>query len=112
VNQPEKFTLAYLALLALGWVILRVAARRDYLSRGKLSLQVSILQALLFFIYGGFPYLYLPPDWPSVHVDLIYHIVGSGLIIVGLAFLWDAQVGIAPFDGSGQAGIRIFRDLR
>jgi protein-S-isoprenylcysteine O-methyltransferase Ste14 len=104
VNQPEKFTLAYLALLALGWVILRVAARRDYLSRGKLSLQVSILQALLFFIYGGFPYLYLPPDWPSVHVDLIYHIVGIGLIIVGLAFLFYGmlRLGLLPSMGLGR----------
>lgn len=88
----------------MGWVILRLAARRDYFSQGRLSLPVSLLQALLFFTYGGFPYLYLPPDWPSVHVNTILHIVEIGLIIIGLALLFYGmlRLGLLPSMGLGR----------
>ncbi len=82
-----KYILAYLLLLILGWFVLRVLVRRDYWLHGKLSTPVSMLHSLLFFIYGGFPYLYLSRDWPIVRVNSTVHLIGLSLITVGLASL-------------------------
>jgi protein-S-isoprenylcysteine O-methyltransferase Ste14 len=88
LNMPVFYYLvAYAALLAAGWLILRLLVRRDYLNRGELSWPVVILQALLFFAYGGFPALYLADDWPAVHVPWLIHLLGVALFGVGLGLL-------------------------
>jgi len=43
----------------------------------------SMLQALLFFVYGGFPVLYLHADWPAVHVNPVQHALGLFLLYGG-----------------------------
>jgi hypothetical protein len=90
-TEPILSTLCYLAayaaLLAAGWLVLRLLVRRDYLERGGLSWPVAFLQALLFFVYGGFPMIYLADDWPAVHVHPLVHLLGVTLIGVGLGLL-------------------------
>lgn len=86
------YLLAYAALLSFGLIVLRLFVRRDYLKRGRLSAVVATLQALLWFVYGGFPTMYLADDWPAVHVSPPVHVAGLALIVVGLSFL---LVGIA-----------------
>jgi hypothetical protein len=44
----------------------------------------AALQALLFFLYGGFPYIYLPGDWPMLHVNVFLKLIGLTCIIAGL----------------------------
>ncbi len=54
----------------------------------------AILQALLIFMYGGFPYFYLSGDWPAVQVSLPVRMVGAALTVVGLAALFYGMIGL------------------
>ena len=84
----SRYLLFYIALLSSGFFILRYLVRRDYLKRGRLSPIIAFLQAILFFMYGGFPYLYLDEDWPAVSVPFLIQIIGGLLVLIGLlAFL-------------------------
>lgn len=77
-------------LLASGLIILRLVVRRDYRRRGRLSIITSFLEALLFFVYGGFPYLYVSEDWPAVHVHIfLYHRDTIRCCWFGYSVLWD-----------------------
>jgi len=87
MNDLTLYLISYICLLSLGFFILRVLVPRDYLRYGRLSPRVTLLQALLFFAYGGFPYVYLNRDWPKVYVPVFIHLVGFALIIIGLGFL-------------------------
>lgn len=102
MNFLAKYIIIYPSLLAFGWFVLRVLVRRDYMMRGRLSIPVSILQTLLFFIYGGFPYLYISQDWPRVHVSSTLHFIGMVFIIVGLSSLSYGmlKLGLLPSIGS------------
>ncbi len=77
---------------------------RDYLKRGRLSPLITFLQALLFFVYGGFPYLYLPKDWPATGVSGYLYYMGLFLICAGLALLLYGmvQLGILRSLGRGE----------
>ena len=107
MNHLGKYIIAYLSIIVFGLIVLRVLVRRDYLLRGRLSIPVSILQALVFFIYGGFPYLYLSQDWPRVYVGSTLHIVGIICIVVGLASLFNGmlKLGINPSIGRGKGDL-------
>ena len=87
MNKNLLFFISYVFLLSFGWLILRYFVPRDYLKYGKLSPFVTFLQALLFFVYGGFPSLYLYNDWPAVSVSPLVHFAGLLLIFTGLTFL-------------------------
>jgi protein-S-isoprenylcysteine O-methyltransferase Ste14 len=97
------YLIAYALLLVYGAAIFRIVVRRDYARRGRLSVAVSILQALVFFVYGGFPILYLADDWPAAHVNQLVHITGLTLIIVGLGFLFYAMIGFGVIRSLGRA---------
>lgn len=100
--------ISYILLLVFGLVVLRYLVPRDYLKRGKLSPLIASLQALLFFMYGGFPIIYLPLDWPAVIVPPVIHISGVLILLVGLAVLFYCifRLGIARSIGRGTPGLR------
>lgn len=100
----SSYLFAYGLLLTSGVIILRLIVRRDYLRRGELSLVAAMLQALLFFAYGGFPYFYLPGDWPATHVNRFVHLFGLVAIIVGLGGLFYGMIvlGLLPSIGRGR----------
>ena len=101
MSLPTKYIIAYLSLLVSTGVVFRVLVRRDYMMRGRLTIPVSILQTLLFFVYGGFPYLYISKDWPRVYVSSTLHIIGVVFVIVGLASLFYGmlKLGLLPSVG-------------
>lgn len=70
---------------------------------------MSVLQAVLFFTYGGFPYLYLPKDWPAVHVFPIVHILGITFIIIGLAGLFYGMIKLGIFRSVGRGEKKLQR---
>ena len=86
------YLILYFLLLIMGFVVLRYLVPREYSKRGKLSPFIAFLQALVFFMYGGFPTIYLKKDWPAVSVPSLMHIVGASFVIIGLVFLLYAMV--------------------
>jgi protein-S-isoprenylcysteine O-methyltransferase Ste14 len=112
MSDLSIYLLAYSILLAYGIIILRIVIRRDYSRQGRLSVTTSILQSLLFFLYGGFPLFYVSDDWPAVYGNLLVQIVGVIFIVAGLGFLFYTMNGLGVFRSLGlgkktleQAGI-------
>ncbi len=98
---------ALLLLLMAGLVILRLFARTSYRVHGNLSPAVSLIQTLFFFVYGGFPMLYLPKDWPAVRINPWLHGIGLALLLGGLAFLLIgiARLGLGRSLGRGRQAL-------
>lgn len=117
MSDLTTYIVSYAALLSMGLIVLRPLARRDYLRRGRLSVFTALLQALVWFIYGGFPIFYLTEDWPAVHVNLLVHIIGLTAIIIGLGFLFYAMLwlGLPRSLGRGKKALeqnRLYRKSR
>jgi protein-S-isoprenylcysteine O-methyltransferase Ste14 len=77
---------AFLVLVAIV-VILRVIVRRDYLQRGRLTPVSSASEWLLGVIWAAFSYVYLPADWPMIHVGLILRLAGRALVTLGVLIM-------------------------
>ena len=82
------YMLSLAVLIAISIVILRVFVWRDYLRRGCLSVASAALQALVFFVFGGFPSIYLPSEWPVSHVNLPLRIIGLTSLATGLVIIF------------------------
>jgi protein-S-isoprenylcysteine O-methyltransferase Ste14 len=87
MSEQSLYLFAYVLLLGSGLIIFRINVRREYRKHGRLTIIPATLQAAFFFIYGGFPALYLAEDWPVVYVNQFQHLIGLFLIILGLALL-------------------------
>lgn len=108
-NHPRYFMtelivylLAYCLLLGSGLLIQRFIVRREYRSRGLLTALPATLQALFFLVYGGFPTVYLPKDWPAVYVNPLFHALGLLLIFGGLGVLLYGMVTLGILRSTGQ----------
>jgi protein-S-isoprenylcysteine O-methyltransferase Ste14 len=102
MNQLLLYSVSYIFLLLIGYVIFRYLVPRDYLKYGKLSPPVAFLQALLFFLQGGLPYLYLDKSWPKTTVPGSLHILGVSLIFLGLGFLLYGMVRLGVIRSMGR----------
>ena len=93
---------AFLLLVA-AFVVFRILFRRDYRRKGRLTPFSSLVGTLIFFLWGGFPYIYGPSDWPTVHVGPILRAIGGISIALGLAimFLAMARLGLRQTFGQG-----------
>jgi len=107
MGKPAIFVFAYATLLVAGVFILRFVVRRGYRDRGRLTPLPGVLQALVFFCYGGFPALYLTTDWPAVHVNPVQHMLGLCLLYGGLGMLLYGiyQLGLLRSFGMGEPGL-------
>lgn len=74
-------------LIGVSLLVLRLVVRRDYLRRGRLSNPSALLQALVFFAFGGFPSLYLPSNWPVSPVNLVLRVIGLASLTIGLLIM-------------------------
>jgi protein-S-isoprenylcysteine O-methyltransferase Ste14 len=102
MRQISLYLLAYLLLLCSGLIILRMIVRRAYRVHGRLTQLPATLQAVLFFVYGGFPSLYLKDDWPAVDVHPLQHGLGLLLIFGGSALLFYGMVHLGFLRSVGQ----------
>lgn len=100
---------SYILLLGIGIIILRYLVPRDYLKRGKLSPAIVFLQALLFFMYGGFSYLYFDEDWPAIAVSPLIYVVGLILLFSGLAFLLYGMLRLGVDRSIGRGKLQLER---
>jgi protein-S-isoprenylcysteine O-methyltransferase Ste14 len=91
-------------LLSAAYLILRLLFHRDYTHRGRLSPLSQVAGSLVFFLWGGFPYLYGPSDWPAVHLSAPLRILGWSLLAGGLAIMlagiWTLSLPSALGQGS------------
>jgi len=87
MNTRVIYLISIFLFLIVAVLALRIFVRRDYQRIGHLTVFSATLQALLFFVYGGFPVIYLPGDWPVSQVNLLWRIVGLICITVGLAIM-------------------------
>ena len=67
--------------------------RRDYWRYGRLRLRTALLQAALFFGWGCMGWIFLPRDWPDVHVATAWAVAGrillwGGIVVTLLAIVW------------------------
>jgi protein-S-isoprenylcysteine O-methyltransferase Ste14 len=81
------YLLSIILLFIAALFIFIIFVRRDYIRIGYLSATSSALQALLFFVYGGFPSIYLPDEWPVSHVNFFLRLSGLTFITIGLTII-------------------------
>lgn len=98
------YSISLFILIVASIVILRIFVRRDYMQRGCLSAITAVLQACLFFLYGGYPAVYLPPDWPVSHVCFPIQAFGWICITLGLAVL---LIGMSRLGILQSLGLRV-----
>ena len=100
------YFVAACVLIVLGYLILRIKVRKDYLNLGRISTIGLLLELLIIFLYMNFPYIYLPLDWPELPrlPESIPHSL-AGLIPIGLgvviAFIGITTLGLKRFLGFG-----------
>lgn len=102
-----KYISASILFLTAGYLILRVNFRFDYRQLGHLSIFSTVAGTILFFIWGAFPYIYGPKDWPDVHLPLLLEMLGWSGLVGGLVILFAgmAFLGIYRSLGRGQSGL-------
>ena len=82
-----KYLLSAGLVLSAAIFIFRIVVRRDYLQKGKLTPVSVFLETVIFFILGGFPYLYVPREWPAVKLELSLEIMGWTILAAGLVLM-------------------------
>jgi protein-S-isoprenylcysteine O-methyltransferase Ste14 len=91
MSTLQIFLISISFLFAASIVVLRIFVRRDYLKFQHLSIPTAVLQVAVFFVFGGYPAIYLPQDWPISYVHLSIQVVGWLSIACGLAVLFAAM---------------------
>jgi len=92
---------AFLLLVA-AFVFFRFFGRRDYRRKGRLTLFSLLVETLIFFLWGGFPYIYGPSDWPAVQVGPILEAMGWISLAGGLGIMFTAMAGLGLRRALGQ----------
>jgi protein-S-isoprenylcysteine O-methyltransferase Ste14 len=95
-------------LLILSFLIFRIVVRRDYIEKGRLTLLSVVLETSIFFMLGGFPYIYGIQGWPEVKVGLILEIVGWTFLVAGLLVIASGmvQLGLRSIFGQGSHDLK------
>ena len=76
------------SLLLIGaYVTFRIIVRRDYQRRGKLTSLSSALETSVFFLWGVFTWIDLPPGWTPQDIHPIVNFIAWSMIIAGLTLL-------------------------
>lgn len=101
------YLLAALLLFVAAYIIFRIAGRRNYMQKGRLSLIALLLEILVFFLWGGFPYIYGPADWPEVHLNPILEIVGWIILAGGLVLMVSGMAQLGPMRFLGQEASKL-----
>jgi protein-S-isoprenylcysteine O-methyltransferase Ste14 len=88
------YLMTLIPLLLGSWMLYRTYLKMEYKRNQSLSAIPSIVQAALFFAWGGYPAIYLKKDWPITYVSPISRLIGQiglglGLLIIvgGMVYL-------------------------
>jgi len=88
LNTLAFYLISISLLIAISAAILRIPVRRDYLNKGRLTIGTAILQTSIFFAFGGLPIIYLPGDWPTTNVHLIFRAIGLFSLTIGVIVIF------------------------
>lgn len=105
---PILYLAAAGALLACGTYILRIHYRRVFRRNGRLTRPAMLLGTGVWFALGGFPAIYLPGDWPAVHLPPLlaigsWTLLGGGLLLM---FAGIATLGFRASFGQGRKEVK------
>jgi len=92
---------AFIILLA-AFFIFRKVVRCDYYRKGQLTPISTFLEILIFFLFGASAYIFVPSDWPQVHISPIPMTIGWIFIPIGLAIMLIAMGGLGLRRSLGQ----------
>lgn len=81
------YTVSAISLLVSSYLCFRILFRRDFYVKAKLSPLSILAGTLVYFLWGGFPYLYGIEGWPDVKVSPIQEIAGKVVLFGGLALM-------------------------
>ncbi len=73
------------ALIGLSFLVFRKLVRRDYLRQDRLSPLGASLETAVFFLWGIFTWIDLPPRWPSPRIGPVLE--GLALLLIGLGLI-------------------------
>lgn len=108
MHKLAVYLISIALLLVLALVTFRVIVRNDYMERGRLWPISIFMETLIFFLLGGFPYVYGIPDWPEVKVCPILEVVGWALLGFGLLVILIGmlQLGLGAVFGQGSGSLK------
>ena len=86
MTLPIYLILASLLLVG-AYTTFRIVVRRDYQRKGRLTLLSSTLETAIFFLWGVFTWIDLPPGWPPQETAPLLKYLGWFLIVTGLTTL-------------------------
>jgi len=96
--------MATLMLLS-GYLVFRVAVRRDYERKGKLSAFSTFLECLVFFLHANLSYTFFPARWlniPSLPDNNLRNAAGLVILAVGIAGTIRSMIALGWSRTSGQ----------
>ncbi|MBT3316140.1 MAG: hypothetical protein HN390_16170 [Anaerolineae bacterium] len=99
------YILLYLLTIIFGYYVFRIAVRRDYLEKGKLSNFSSFLEFLIFAVHANLSFSFLPapyPEMPPFPGNKFQVVVGIALLVIGIFLTLWAMSGLGFKKALGQ----------
>jgi protein-S-isoprenylcysteine O-methyltransferase Ste14 len=108
MNTLAVYLASTALLLVLSTLTFRVVVRNDYMSKGRLTPLSIFMETLIFFMLGGFPYVYGIQGWPEVKIGFILEILGwfllgAGLLVIIIGMM---QLGLRIIFGQGSQNLK------
>jgi protein-S-isoprenylcysteine O-methyltransferase Ste14 len=108
MNTLTAYLVFAALLLILAILTFRVIVRNDYAQKGRLTPISVFMEILIFFLLGGFPYVYGIQGWPEVKVGLTLEILGwillgAGLLVIIIGMM---QLGLRRVFGQGSQNLK------
>jgi len=99
-------------MILFSYLVFRVAVRRDYERKGRLSAFSTLLECLVFFLHANFSYTFLPARWPAFPPlpDNEFHkAVGLGILAIGIVITLWSMISLGLRRALGQQTGSLYR---
>ena len=103
--NPSVYLLLSLLTTLLGYFVFRVAVRKDYQKKGKLSNFSTFLEFLIFAVHANLSYTFLPapyPEIPPLPENCAQTTLGIDFLLIGIFFTLWAMSGLGFKKAFGQ----------
>ena len=99
------YLLVYLLTILFAYYVFRMAVRKDYEKKGKLSNFATVLEFLIFAVHANLAYTFLPAPYPKMPLypeNQFQKILGIGFLIIGIFLTLWAMSGLGFKKALGQ----------